>query len=100
MRITLTLVLGVALTACGTWQRRDAFAGADSSTDSALSEAPLKLAFLGDQGVGDDPRRVLELVVSEHADALVIMGDFAYDEASPSAWNAQLDATLGPDFPV
>src|SRR5262245_57021140 len=104
MRTTLTLAAGVALT-CSTCDSRtlDSPAPEDGQMDSAaaaVTSKPLKLAFLGDQGVGDDSRRVLELVARERADALVILGDFAYGDASPRDWNAQLDAALGADFPV
>jgi hypothetical protein len=58
----------------------------------------LKIAFLGDQGLGGDAVAVLELVRAEGADAVIHMGDLDY-EHDPAAWNAQIDAVLGEDFP-
>ena len=58
----------------------------------------LLLAFLGDQGLGEDSRAVLELVKAEGAAAVVHLGDFDYKD-DPEAWEAQLDAALGPQFP-
>ena len=105
MRTTLTLAAGVVLTACSACDDRavDTPADVGGRSGAALDDAvsnPLKLAFLGDQGVGNDARSVLELVARERADALVILGDFAYSDGTPSSWNAQLDAVLGADFPV
>jgi len=57
------------------------------------------VAFLGDQGIGEDARRVLRLVKDEGADMLLLLGDFDYED-DPVAWNATLDEVLGPDFPV
>ena len=62
--------------------------------------SPLKLAFLGDQGIGADAQAVLELVLDEGAEALIQLGDFAYLDGSPRAWDAQLSKVLGEDFPV
>lgn len=60
----------------------------------------LKLAFFGDQGIGADARAVLQLVVDEGAAALIQLGDFAYNDGSPRAWEAQLSSVLGENFPV
>ena len=59
----------------------------------------LKVAFIGDQGLGQDPEEVLRLIAAEGAEAVFIQGDFDYAD-DPAAWEAMLDATLGPDFPV
>jgi hypothetical protein len=56
------------------------------------------IAFIGDQGLGGDAEAVLELIRDEGADAVVHMGDFDYED-KPAAWNAQIDAFLGPDVP-
>jgi hypothetical protein len=58
-----------------------------------------KVAFLGDQGLGEDARKVLELVKSEGADLLVLLGDFDYQD-NPPAWEERMDSILGKDFPV
>jgi hypothetical protein len=60
-----------------------------------------KVAFFGDQGVGPDAVAVLDLVAQEGAEAVVHLGDFDYlgNALGPEAWEAQIDATLGADFP-
>lgn len=59
----------------------------------------LKMAFIGDQGLGEGAQKVLELVKREGADLLVHLGDFDYTD-NPSAWEGQYDRILGADFPV
>jgi hypothetical protein len=56
------------------------------------------VAFFGDQGLGADSVAVLDLVAQEGAEAVVHVGDFDYSN-DPAAWEAQIDATLGADFP-
>lgn len=58
----------------------------------------LVVAFLGDQGLTKDARDVLQLVKDEGAAAVLHQGDFDYQD-DPAAWEAQIDAVLGPDFP-
>ncbi len=58
-----------------------------------------KVAFLGDQGLGADSEAVLDLCVSEGADAILILGDLDYND-DPAAWSAQLQDRLGVCFPV
>jgi hypothetical protein len=58
-----------------------------------------KIAFLGDQGLGPLSVATLNLVVSEGAQALVIPGNLDYAN-DPAAWEAQLNSTVGPNFPV
>lgn len=61
---------------------------------------PVKVAFIGDQDIGDDARAVLSLVAAEGTDLLLIQGDLGYRENAASAWEANLNEALGPDFPV
>lgn len=61
--------------------------------------AGLKVAFTGDQGLGEDPERVLRLVLDEGAEALFVQGDFDYED-DPAAWDEMLTRILGADFPV
>jgi hypothetical protein len=56
------------------------------------------IAFIGDQGLSASARAVLELIRDEGADAVVHAGDFDYLH-DPAAWDAQIDAILGADFP-
>jgi hypothetical protein len=58
----------------------------------------LTIAFIGDQGLTPSARAVLELIRDEGADAVVHAGDFDY-LYDPAAWDAQIDAVLGADFP-
>lgn len=58
-----------------------------------------KVAFLGDQGLGEGARKVLELVKREGADLLVHLGDFDYAD-DPAAWEDQYNRILGTDFPI
>ncbi|MGH7456750.1 MAG: metallophosphoesterase family protein, partial [bacterium] len=56
------------------------------------------VAFIGDQGPRAEALAVLELIKNEGADAVVHSGDFDY-EHNPAAWEAQINAMLGADFP-
>jgi predicted phosphodiesterase len=58
----------------------------------------LRVAFLGDQGIGASAVAVLQLIKREHADLVIHAGDLAYT-ADVAGWNAQIDAVLGADFP-
>jgi predicted phosphodiesterase len=81
----------------------DASEGSDSSTGAGLPPGAtpenLRIAFFGDHGLGSLSVETLQLVISEDAEALVILGDFDYDD-DPTAWHEQLDVGLGTDFPV
>jgi hypothetical protein len=60
--------------------------------------ANLKIAFIGDQGLGPDAVAVLNLIKSEGAEAILHSGDLEYTD-NPLAWEAQVNSVLGPDFP-
>jgi hypothetical protein len=80
----------------------DATSAPDAGSGARAAEhgtAAVRIAFIGDQGIGPDAAAVLELIAREHAQALIHAGDLAYDTEIPGAWNAQVDAILGPDFP-
>ena len=59
----------------------------------------LKLAFVGDQGVGNNAKAVLELIKDEGAEAIVHQGDLDY-ENDPAAWESLVNDVLGEDYPV
>jgi hypothetical protein len=59
----------------------------------------LRVAFIGDQGMGIGARQVLELIRREGAVLVVHAGDLSYGQAAPSEWEAQIDRALGPAFP-
>lgn len=67
---------------------------------SVASAETVKVAFIGDQGVGESARAVLQLVAGEGADLLMIQGDLGYSENAASQWEANLNDMLGPNFPV
>ncbi len=56
------------------------------------------IAFLGDQGLGENAQAVLRLIAAEGAQAVVHSGDFDYKD-DPAAWEAQINDILGADFP-
>ena len=66
----------------------------------AAIAAPIKVAFVGDQGIGDNARAVLTLVANEGTDLLMIQGDLGYKANAAGAWNDNLTNALGADFPV
>jgi Calcineurin-like phosphoesterase len=61
-------------------------------------EANLLVAFIGDQGNGVDADRVLQLIKSEGAHAVVHNGDFDYVER-PTDFEARINSILGPKYP-
>jgi len=65
----------------------------------AIAE-PIKVAFVGDQGIGENARAVLTLVANENTDLLLIQGDLGYSRNAANAWNENLTNALGRDFPV
>lgn len=74
--------------------------GAASTLAFAQTETPpnFTIAFLGDQGLGPHSEAVLHLIAGEGADAVMHVGDFDYED-DPQAWEEQINAILGPDFP-
>lgn len=57
------------------------------------------VAFLGDQGSGDQPTRVLRTIKSEQADVVVVLGDFDYVD-NPTYWYGLMTTELGSNFPI
>jgi len=57
----------------------------------------VRVALIGDQGLGVRPQTVLDLIREAGADFVVILGDFDYID-QPPAWLAQLER-LGRDVP-
>ena len=73
----------------------------DNTTITSKTTIPnFKVAFIGDQGLGSNAEKVLDLIVAECADLVVISGDFGYHNASwaPFAWDSMLRQHLG-DIP-
>lgn len=59
----------------------------------------LKVAFLGDQGLGANAVAVLEMVQKWGAQGLVHLGDFDYQD-SPMRWIEMYNNIFDDDFPV
>src|SRR5438105_13314754 len=71
-----------------------------SDLQTASQDVPprnLKIAFIGDGGLGPNSEAVLNLIKSEGASAALHSGDLEYTN-NPAAWEAQLNNILGPDF--
>lgn len=58
----------------------------------------LKVAFIGDGGLGQNSVAVFNLIKAEGAQAVLHSGDLEYTD-NPAAWDAQINSVLGPDFP-
>ena len=63
----------------------------------ALDKSGFRIALVGDEGIGERARAVLQLIRDQSADALVVLGDFDYENKAQK-W-AELLGTLGADFP-
>lgn len=73
------------------------FAPFEALVAGSASPQPLKVAFIGDQGMGPGAREVLELIKIEDADMVLHQGDFDYHD-NPEAWDAMITDILGVDF--
>ncbi len=73
---------------------------ADNTFTTLASTAPtgVKVAFIGDQGLGTDARAVLQLIKNEGAAVVLHQGDFDYLD-DPNAWDLQINGVLGSNFP-
>ena len=65
---------------------------------SPVTPPNFKVAFIGDQGLNDSSRAVLQLIKDEGADMVLHQGDFDYTDR-PDAWDQQINQILGHDFP-
>ncbi|KAI3649753.1 hypothetical protein MP228_005385 [Amoeboaphelidium protococcarum] len=61
-------------------------------------KSKVKIAFIGDQGLGDQQRKVLKLIRKWDADLIVHAGDFDYVD-NPAAFQKQLQDVMGTRFP-
>jgi predicted phosphodiesterase len=68
------------------------------SQNPEIPPANFKVAFIADQALGTDAQAVLQLIKNEGAGAVVHCGDFDYQD-DPRAWENQINAILGPNFP-
>ena len=74
------------------------FSGSVAQEQPQATPENFTVAFIGDQGLGADAEAVLHLVKLEGAHAVIHSGDFDYAD-DPAAWEDQIDAILGADFP-
>ena len=75
------------------------FASSTIGVGSPIPTSPnLKVAFIGDQGLGANPEAVLQLIQDEGAELVIHQGDFDYAD-DPDAWDNQINTILGPQFP-
>jgi predicted phosphodiesterase len=72
--------------------------GGIGSPEQLVPTENLRVAFVGDQGLGANPAAVLQLIEDEGADLVIHLGDFDYTD-DPDAWNQQINDVLGADFP-
>ena len=63
----------------------------------AQSIPELRVAFIGDQGLGPDAIVVLNLIKNEGAQLVLHQGDFDYQD-NPDEWDRQISDVLGSDF--
>lgn len=92
MKRTLFLVISGVILITLTWY-------IFSPVRSAKMSDEIKVAFIADQGLTPESKRVLELIKAEQADLLVVQGDFDYHD-NPQAWDAEFNSVLGPAFPI
>src|SRR3989338_4590446 len=63
-----------------------------------VTEQNLRVAFIGDQGLGSNPIAVLNLIRNEGADMVIHAGDFDYQN-NPTSFDNQITQVLGANFP-
>ncbi|MGI9605138.1 MAG: metallophosphoesterase [Acidimicrobiales bacterium] len=73
------------------------WAAADA-TDPIDTNPGLKVAVIGDTGIGAEATAVRQLISDEGADMVIHTGDFDY-EHDPAAFESWIDSVLGSDFP-
>ena len=88
------LILLAALASAGLPSDRSG----QTATLQNLPPANIKIAFIGDQGLGPNAVAVLNLIKSEKAEAVLHSGDLEYTD-NPTAWENQVNGVLGADFP-
>ena len=65
---------------------------------SRESWPPLTVAFIADQGLGENARALLRFILEESTDLVLHQGDLDYQD-DPSTWDAFITDVLGSDFP-
>lgn len=94
-RITLSLIFLLIGT---TVMMAQSAAPLDASLLRPETPSNFKIAFIGDQGLGETSDKVLNLIKTEGAQAVMHLGDFDYVD-NPAAWEEQINRVLGANFP-
>jgi len=68
-------------------------------TSVFLTPVNMTIAYVGDSGGTEESLSVYALIADENAEAMIHVGDFDYCD-DPTMFNEQLNAVLGPDFPI
>ena len=63
------------------------------------SKSHLKIAFIGDQGIGNNSKKVLSMISDWSPDLIMQLGDFDYQD-NPLAFMQMYDTLLGSQIPV
>lgn len=72
--------------------------GRACGADPIQVEPGLKVALIGDSGIGPNATAVLELIRDQGADLVIHLGDFDYRD-NPAAFESSITGVLGSDFP-
>ena len=83
---------------CGNAQCEIGESCSSCSQDCGSCSQEVKVAFIGDQGLGTNAESVLQLIKNEKADMVIHAGDFDYKN-NPTAWDGQINKILGENFP-
>ncbi len=70
----------------------------EAATGTAATDPNLKIAFIGDQGLGSNAEKVLQLVKNEGAQAVIHTGDFEYKN-DPAQFDGQIEKILQTSIP-
>ena len=66
--------------------------------DKTSTPINFKVAFIGDQGLNDNSKAVLQLIKDEQTDMVLHQGDFDYGDDADE-WDKQINDILGQNFP-
>lgn len=64
-----------------------------------IGDRQYKVAFLGDQGMNANSKKVMEMLKTENVGLVVQLGDFDYED-NPAKWRNLFTDTLGENIPV
>lgn len=70
----------------------------EATSQSREALQPVTVAFIGDQGINNNSKVVLQLIKDEGADLVLHQGDLDY-ENNPTRWDTFITDVLGANFP-